>query len=755
LHLGKAVEMAWMDWESLGGVLTSGPGVASWASGRLDVFARGTDSALWHKWYENGWSDWESLGGTLTSSPAAGSWDQGRIDVFARGTDSALWHKWYENGWSDWESLGGVLTSEPAVCSWAPGRLDVFARGTDSALWHKWYENGWSDWESLGGVLTSGPAAVSWGLGRIDVFVAGTDSALWHIWYDNGWGSWESLGGVVTSSPGVSSWASGRLDVFVAGTDSALWHLWYDNGWGNWESLGGTLISAPGAVSWAPDRIDVFAAGTDSALWHTWWEAGPPSTYVRREVWGLEATTTFDPITLAYANAIKVMQARPASDPTSWAWQAAVHGTFAANPPGGNWNGCQHQGWFFLSWHRMYLYFFERIVRKAVLDAGGPADFALMYWNYDRPFPSNTLPPAFRAPTLPDGTANPLFLASPRRSAGLMAGGQVPATATSSTAAMAQTAFSSPPMGTSFGGGRVGPAQFAGSTGQLEFTPHNAMHPTIGGPSANPCQGGLMTDPRCAALDPIFWLHHANVDRLWNNWLSLGGGRANPTEAAWLNQSFVFHDENGTQVTLSGAAVVDTAAQLGYVYDDAALPLQRMMELAATTPPPSGPPELAAATERSLELTGTTASVRLTVAGGSRELVEAAGAEQGRVLVNVEDIEAEQDPGVAYAVYLTVPDDPDRESRHIGNVSFFGIELMNDPDRAHDGPPGFPHTFDATNVVRALKEQNLWDPAAVTVTFDPIRVLPPPGEELPPEALAEARAPTPPVRIGRVSLFVA
>jgi hypothetical protein len=58
-------------------------------------------------------------------------------------------------------------------------------------------------------------------------------------------------------------------------------------------------------------------------------------------------------------------------------------------------------------------------------------------------------------------------------------------------------------------------------------------------------------------------------------------------------------------------------------------------------------------------------------------------------------------------------------------------------------------------VIRALKEQNLWDPAAVTVTFDPIRVLPPPGGELPPEAQAEARAPTPPVRIGRVSLFVA
>ena len=30
-------------------------------------------------------------------------------------------------------------------------------------------------------------------------------------------------------------------------------------------------------------------------------------------------------------------------------------------------------------------------IRKAVLDAGGPADFALPYWNYDRPFPGNTL----------------------------------------------------------------------------------------------------------------------------------------------------------------------------------------------------------------------------------------------------------------------------------------------------------------------------------------------------------------------------
>jgi hypothetical protein len=41
----------------------------------------------------------------------------------------------------------------------------------------------------------------------------------------------------------------------------------------------------------------------------------------------------------------------------------------------------------------------------------------------------------------------------------------------------------------SFGGGRVGPAHFSGALGALEPTPHNVMHPTIGGPPAGQCQG--------------------------------------------------------------------------------------------------------------------------------------------------------------------------------------------------------------------------------------------------------------------------
>lgn len=38
------------------------------------------------------WSQWEDLGDTLTSAPAAVSWGPSRTDVFAKGTNNALWH---------------------------------------------------------------------------------------------------------------------------------------------------------------------------------------------------------------------------------------------------------------------------------------------------------------------------------------------------------------------------------------------------------------------------------------------------------------------------------------------------------------------------------------------------------------------------------------------------------------------------------------------------------------------------------------
>ncbi len=161
----------------------------SFGSGTSQRFLHQDDISGIQSIYGTRLGGWESLGGVLTSGPDASSWAPGRLDVFARGTDSALWHRWWDgSAWRGWESLGGVITSGPDVCSWAANRLDVFARGTDNALWHRWWDgSAWRGWESLGGMLTSDPSAVSWANGRIDVFVRGTDNALWHKWFDGIW----------------------------------------------------------------------------------------------------------------------------------------------------------------------------------------------------------------------------------------------------------------------------------------------------------------------------------------------------------------------------------------------------------------------------------------------------------------------------------------------------------------------------------------------------------------------------------------
>lgn len=44
-------------------------------------------------------------------------------------------------------------------------------------------------------------------------------------------------------------------------------------------------------------------------------------------------------------------------------------------------------------------------------------------------------------------------------------------------------------------------------------TPHNQLHDIIGGDTGN------MSDVSVAAFDPIFWLHHANMDRHFYTWL--------------------------------------------------------------------------------------------------------------------------------------------------------------------------------------------------------------------------------------------
>jgi len=61
---------------------------------------RGPGNGLFHKEFnpETGWTSWYPFGGLLTSDPAAVSWGPGRIDVFVRAPDGALYQKSFGAG---------------------------------------------------------------------------------------------------------------------------------------------------------------------------------------------------------------------------------------------------------------------------------------------------------------------------------------------------------------------------------------------------------------------------------------------------------------------------------------------------------------------------------------------------------------------------------------------------------------------------------------------------------------------------------
>jgi hypothetical protein len=118
-----------------------------------DLLVTGTDSQLYWREAPDGltWGSYKALGGTLTSEPRSISWATGRIDVFARGTDGQMYHRWYvAPNWFGWEALGGGLSSAPTVASCQSGHLEVFVRGTDNTLYRKSFNGtAWSAWSQV------------------------------------------------------------------------------------------------------------------------------------------------------------------------------------------------------------------------------------------------------------------------------------------------------------------------------------------------------------------------------------------------------------------------------------------------------------------------------------------------------------------------------------------------------------------------------------------------------------------------------
>jgi hypothetical protein len=494
-------------------------------------------------------------------------------------------------------------------------------------------------------------------------------------------------------------------------------------------------------------------------------------TYVRKSIWTLENPNMWDPYTVGYASAVAAMKARPASDPTSWAYQAAMHGTYAT-PTQPLWNQCQHGTWYFLPWHRMYLYYFERICRAA---AGryAPADWALPYWNYSAGTPTNQLPPAFRQQqwTPPGGGGpqpNPLYTDKRNHNPDINGGAGLPNSVTSYAWAMSFTNFTGSPV-PGFGGPRTGFSHEPTAFGALESQPHNGVHVVVGGDSQGDCIDGWMSDPNCAAQDPIFWLHHANIDRLWVHWISLGGGRVDPNDPAWSGFQFSFFDENRNQVRMTPAQVIDTISQLGYEYDDfAPLPFSRLRipPLMAKQPVPPGPPpgpdpekppQLVAATEAPVELTGRRTDVVVKLPAEAQKAIAtttSVNPGEGYVYLNVEGLDTDLVPGVVYEVHVNLPDDADpaveSDQSLVGVISFFGYRRSAKATEDNPNHPLGPmsHTFDITGRVQRLREINRWNDEQLKVSFIPAGLEPESGRGgTKYDAPTKARP-----RVGRVSI---
>jgi N-acetylneuraminic acid mutarotase len=299
--------------------------------------------------------------------------------------------------------------------------------------------------------------------------------------------------------------------------------------------------------------------------------AAPKKTYVRYNV-----NSPQGQVMLAkYARAVEIMRTLPAHDQRSWTWwwythwvkgfpaalwdlsakkKAEVIATLPAEyraDAEAVWNGCQahpynpsepeqFQQWFFLPWHRLMLHQFEGVVREVLNDE----EFTLPYWNPVTGNPDDfILPAVFREPGSPlyNGTRWPWVNNGDRID--IIYRDWITLDALNET-------------------------QYIDSTNSLGFNPRMDLNPHF---MIHFGLGGDMAEFSTVGADPIFYIHHSNIDRIWESWNRLGN--SNPTDPKYLDRKFAYGDRSGKRVYLP-VSTADRTAQLGYEFDSYELPPQ-------------------------------------------------------------------------------------------------------------------------------------------------------------------------------------
>lgn len=344
------------------------------------------------------------------------------------------------------------------------------------------------------------------------------------------------------------------------------------------------------------------------------------------------------------------------------------------------WCGCQHHNNQFLTWHRMYVYYFERVLREA----SGDPNLTLPYWDYAT---DRRLPVAFRESSYVNDQGqtvpNPLRVEA-RRIQLNNGSGQLAKSVVNSAGAMNATTYNA-------------------FRNRIESTPHGAIHCAL---TEGGCGNGLMGTAATAALDPIFYLHHSNIDRLYECWLKVNEAGRLPTGSAILNQQYSFVDADGSVVTRRVRDMLRTSQLGNYSYTAGAGCPAGTTEMVMV----QGPTTLGRG-ETSVTIG---AEGPGSAAAGAGAESAAPVAPERTATVHVAGLMAEQMPGVLFNVYIANPAG-DREL--IGVIDFFASGARGGRAHpAHGGRGGREFEFDATEAVAAL---GLEDKSRFRLIFEP------------------------------------
>jgi len=256
-----------------------------------------------------------------------------------------------------------------------------------------------------------------------------------------------------------------------------------------------------------------------------------------------------------------------------------------------------------------------------------------------------------------------------------------------------------------------------------------------------------------AGLDPIFYLHHANIDRLWAVW-NQTPANTNPPDSDWLNgparngkNEFVMPMPDGTSWVYTPRDVTDLNA-LDYTYDNLPQPapagellarrLVRLGAAAAARKVSEGATvasgknvELVGANQEAVPIKGAGASTSVKLDTGVTRKVSASlaraseAAPPDRVFLNLENVRGTQDASVL-SVYVNLPEGAmpgDHPELLAGTVGLFGLHSASFKEGKHGGR-GLNFVLEITKIVDALHLNNALGLDSLRVSIVPVKPVP-------------------------------